>query len=144
AQNQFPGMQQGNAGFNNYPNPNMGNNGFGSPMQGQMANNYAGPNGPNGQTGQSGWVQPGQGGTQTLTGGVKNQPVRRYSRRAGIPNGLSEGAGRGTVFFLGSLVNRSMSSSPMGRGMFGLGETGLGVRNGFRFKDNKIQHLSSS
>ncbi|GEM_PF-492410 len=101
--------------------------GFNSPTaaQPQVASNSGSP--------QSNWVQPGQAGSQTLTGGVKNAPVRHDIRRGGFSNAMSAVAGLGTGLFLGSLVNRSYYSSPFGLGMFGLGLTGFGLRNGFRW-----------
>jgi hypothetical protein len=127
-QAQMPGGQMG-PGFPGAPgagNPNF-------PYQPQMANNYPGPQGPGGQTGQSGWVAPGQGGQQTLSGGVKYAQQKRDIRRAGLSNAVSAVAGLGTGLFLGSLVSRSYYSNPVGLGMLGLGMTGFGTRNGFRF-----------
>lgn len=129
-QPQMPGGQMGPGGFPGAPgagNPNF-------PYQPQMANNYPGPQGgAGGQTAQSGWMQPGQGGQQTLSGGVKYTQQRRDIRRAGLSNAVSAVAGLGTGLFLGSLVSRSYYSNPVGLGMMGLGMTGFGIRNGFRF-----------
>jgi hypothetical protein len=119
-QNQFPGAQGG-------PGTGMG------PSFTPVANNYGGPGGPGGQTSQSGWTQPGQGGSQTLTGGVNYNQQRRDIRRAGFSNALSAVAGLGTGLMLGSLVSRSYYSSPVGLGALGLGMTGFGLRNGFRW-----------
>lgn len=130
-----------NRAYQNQYQPSMGQPAQGMPgmtnpyaYQGQpMANNYAGPTGPAAGTGQSGWMQSGAGGQQTLTGGVKYTQQRRDIRRAGFSNAMSAIAGLGTGLFLGSLVNRSYYSNPVGIGMLGLGMTGFGVRNGFRF-----------
>ena len=116
--NQF-GASQGGQGFNNQPGS------FGT----QIANASPGT----AQAGQSNWVQPGSAGSQTLSGSVKAAPQKQDIRRGGLSNAVSAVAGLGTGLFLGSLVSRSLYTNPIGLGMFGLGATGFGVRNGFRF-----------
>jgi hypothetical protein len=91
------------------------------------------------QVGQSAWMQPGQTNgaipshtqSQTLTGGVKQQPVRHDTKRGGFSHAVSGIAAMGSGVFLGGAAG--YPSSPLGLGIFGLGATGFGTRNGFRF-----------
>jgi hypothetical protein len=90
------------------------------------------------QVGQSAWMQPGQTNgaipshtqSQTLTGGVKNQPVRHDTKRGGLTHAVSGISALGGAMFLGGAAG--YPSSPLGLGIFGLGATGFGTRNGFR------------
>jgi hypothetical protein len=91
------------------------------------------------QVGQSAWMMPGQTNgaipshtqSQTLTGGVKQQPTRHDTKRGGFSHAMSGVAAAGSSVFLGGAAG--YPSSPFGLGMFGLGATGFGTRNGFRF-----------
>ncbi|MBI4533778.1 MAG: hypothetical protein HY711_07500 [Candidatus Melainabacteria bacterium] len=95
------------------------------------------------QLGQSSWMQPGQnpsaaqssqvshGQMQTLSGGVKQKQVHRDIRRSGLSNALSALGGFGSGVMVGSMVRNP--NTAFGLGMFGLGLTGFGVRNAFRF-----------
>ncbi len=98
---------------------------------------------PGVQLGQSAWIQPGQdssmlqgsqashGQMQTLSGGVKQKQVHRDIRRTGLSNALSALGGFGSGVMVGSMVRNP--NTAFGLGMFGLGLTGFGVRNAFRF-----------
>ena len=70
--------------------------------------------------------------SQTLSGGVKSQPVKRDIRRAGFSNVLSAA----TTFGAGALTSAVLMrpNNPwLGAGFYGLTMTGLGNRNSFRF-----------
>lgn len=69
--------------------------------------------------------------SQTLTGGVNRTPVRRDIRRRGFSNALSALAGFGSGVFVGSILRRP--NTGLGLGLMGLGMTGFGTRNAFRF-----------
>src|SRR5262249_41499213 len=105
-------------------------------------------NGGNPQLSQSGWMQPGQSPamvnngistnpqSQMLTGSVRQKQYRRDIKRAGLSNAFSALAGFGSGMMLGSMVRNP--NGGCGLGMMGLGMTGFGTRNGFRFKEMKI------
>lgn len=89
---------------------------------------------------QSGLMQPGQIAeanniaplqSQTLSAPAKHKPVRHDTRRGGFSNAFSAVAGFGSAVAMGGLVRRP--STGFGLGMFGMGLTGVGSRNGFRF-----------
>jgi len=100
-------------------------------------------NGGNPQLSQSGWMQPGQSPamvnngistnpqSQMLSGSVRQKQYRRDIKRAGLSNAFSALAGFGSGMMLGSMVRNP--NSGFGLGMMGLGMTGFGTRNGFRF-----------
>lgn len=77
-------------------------------------------------------MQGGPTQSQTLTGGVKNQPVQQDTRRRGFSNVLSAA----TTFGAGALTSAVLMrpNNPwLGAGIFGMTMTGLGNRNSFRF-----------
>lgn len=123
------------------PNAFMSGQGIGS-LAGQ-GSSIANGQQANGQLGQSSWIRPGQDApalasstagasqSQTLTGGVKNQPIRRDTKRGGFSNAFSALAGFGSGMMLGSMVR--YPNSALGLGLFGLGASGFGIRNGFRW-----------
>jgi len=98
---------------------------------GPMANQVAPP-------GQSGWVMAGADPnavsnhhqSQTLTGASKHPQVQRSTKRGGFSNGFSSKMALGSGFLLGGFGHPNTLA---GMGMFGLGATGFGTRNGFRF-----------
>ncbi len=70
--------------------------------------------------------------SQTLTGGPKNQPVKRDILRKGFSNVFSAA----TTFGAGALTSAVLMkpNNPwLGAGYYGMSMTGLGNRNGFRF-----------
>jgi len=128
---------QGMPGQNGF----MGNQPLDGSALGQsplVSNNGADP-----QLSQSGWMQPGQNPamvnngistnpqSQTLTGSVRQKQYRRDIKRGGFSNALSAIAGFGSGMMVGSMVRNP--NSAFGLGMMGLGMTGFGTRNGFRF-----------
>ncbi len=125
----------------------QGQNGFmtNQPLDGSqlgqsplVSNNGADP-----QLSQSGWSQPGQSAgmvnngistnpqSQTLAGGVKHKQYRRSIKRAGFSNAVSALAGFGSGMMVGGMVTNP--NTAFGLGMMGLGMTGFGTRNAFRF-----------
>lgn len=70
--------------------------------------------------------------SQTLTGGPKNQPQQKNTRRAGLSNVVNYATAFGAGAIMSGFLVRP-TSPLLGAGMYGMTMTGLGVRNNSRF-----------
>jgi hypothetical protein len=104
-------------------------------MQGQMGQM---PNQPSG-LGQSPWMntsgQPMMGAnqTQTLSGGVQQQPIknqngRKINKLAGISHTIGMVSLFGGGMLMGSLMSGRMAINPMSTGLMGVGLTNYAMR----------------
>ncbi len=71
--------------------------------------------------------------TQVLSAGVQTQVIKTSTRRSGFSNILSAVAGFGFGPMLYSTSIRPNYGNPLGLAFQGLGYTGFGTRNGFRY-----------